>query len=170
MKLDIVVEKQATQTMRKSVAGNVIQQKLWKWILMKKIKRRRFIKICFSIHDPTTLDAQGVDIGRQYCSEIFYSDEEQKKVAEKIRDEINKKHNGKVVTKISKVLNYKKAEDFHQKYEKILNMNLVTTEWLEKNLSKVKFLMLHGTCHQPKEMQLKNMKINIFQCNVLGCR
>ena len=82
----------------------------------KRLKEEDLLRFVFSIHDPTTLDAQGVDIGRQYRSEIFYSDEEQKKVAEKIRDEINKKQNGKVVTKISKVLNYKKAEDFHQKY------------------------------------------------------
>ena len=74
------------------------------------------LRSVFSIHDPTTLNRQGVDIGRQYRSEIFYSDDEQRKSAEKIRDEINKKLNGKVVTKISKVSNYKKAEKIHQKY------------------------------------------------------
>ena len=82
----------------------------------KKISYEDLLRFVFSIHDPTTLDSQGVDIGRQYRSEIFYSDEVQRKSAEKIRGEINKKLNGKVVTKISKVLNYKKAEEYHQKY------------------------------------------------------
>ncbi len=82
----------------------------------KKLSYEDLLRFVFSIHDPTTLNRQGVDIGRQYRSEIFYSDDEQRKSAEKIRDEINKKLNGKVVTKISKVSNYKKAEKIHQKY------------------------------------------------------
>ena len=59
------------------------------------------LRFFFSIHDPTTLNRQGPDIGTQYRSEIFYINDDQKKIAEKIRDEFNKKLNGKVVTKIS---------------------------------------------------------------------
>ena len=67
-------------------------------------------------HDPTTLNRQGPDIGTQYRSEIFYINDDQKKIAEKIRDEFNKKLNGKVVTKISQESNYVCAEEYHQKY------------------------------------------------------
>ena len=70
------------------------------------------------IHDPTTLNRQGPDIGTQYRSEIFYTKEEQKVIAEKVIEEANEKFKGKVVTKISKESNYCKAEDYHQKYLK----------------------------------------------------
>ena len=68
------------------------------------------------MHDPTTLDQQGPDIGTQYRSEIFYSNLVQKNLAEKILSKFDKKYNGKVVTKISEIKNYCKAEDYHQKY------------------------------------------------------
>jgi methionine-S-sulfoxide reductase len=70
----------------------------------------------FKIHDPTTLNSQGPDIGSQYRSEIFYLNEEQKNTAEKIIEKENKKLSGKVVTKLSIVKNYCTAEEYHQKY------------------------------------------------------
>ena len=70
------------------------------------------------MHDPTTLNQQGPDIGSQYRSEIFYETEKQKEIAQKILNQLNKKFNGKIVTKISKKLNYSKAEEYHQKYFK----------------------------------------------------
>ena len=72
----------------------------------------------FEFHHPTTLNAQGPDIGTQYRSEIFYVNENQMKIAEKTIEENNKKLSGKVVTKLSKLKNYCKAEDYHQKYLK----------------------------------------------------
>ena len=74
------------------------------------------LRFVFSSHDPTTLNRQGPDVGRQYRSEIFFMNDNQKKEAEIVRGEFNKKFNGGVVTKISKVSNYKKAEEYHQKY------------------------------------------------------
>ena len=74
------------------------------------------LRFFFSIHDPTTLNRQGPDIGTQYRSEIFYNDEKEKEMAKKIKDEINKKLDGKVVTYITKKTNYVRAEDCHQKY------------------------------------------------------
>ena len=82
----------------------------------KKISYGKILKSFFEIHNPTTLNAQGPDIGTQYRSEIFYINEQQMKVAEKIIEEKNKKFSGKVVTKLSKLKNYCKAEDYHQKY------------------------------------------------------
>ena len=74
------------------------------------------INYFFEIHDPTTLNQQGYDIGTQYRSEIFYTSEKQKKIAEDILKENNIKFNGKIVTNISENKNYCKAEDYHQKY------------------------------------------------------
>ena len=81
-----------------------------------KISYEEILHYFFEIHNPTTLNAQGPDIGTQYRSEIFYINELQMKTAEKIIEEKNKKLSGKVVTKLSKLNNYCKAEDYHQKY------------------------------------------------------
>ena len=70
----------------------------------------------FEIHDPTSVNRQGPDIGSQYRSEIFYSNSKQKEIAENVIKKFNKKYNGKIVTKISEIKNYCKAEDYHQKY------------------------------------------------------
>ena len=82
----------------------------------KKISYEKILQYFFEIHDPTTLNAQGPDIGTQYRSEIFYENEYQMKIAKNIIEENNKKLAGKVVTKLSKIKNYCKAEDYHQKY------------------------------------------------------
>ena len=81
-----------------------------------KISYEEILNYFFNIHDPTTLNSQGPDIGTQYRSEIFYINEEQKKIAEKIIEENDKKLSGKVVTKLSPLKNYCKAEEYHQKY------------------------------------------------------
>ena len=73
-------------------------------------------RLFFKIHDPTTLDRQGPNIGHQYRSEIFFNTEEEKVTAQKILNEVNEKLNGKVVTVIRKEKNYCKAEEYHQKY------------------------------------------------------
>tara|TARA_B100002019_G_scaffold39057_1_gene32738 strand:+ start:298 stop:741 length:444 start_codon:yes stop_codon:yes gene_type:complete len=80
------------------------------------ISYEKILEFFFEIHDPTTLNAQGPDIGTQYRSEIFYLNETQKSVAQKIIEKNNKKLNDKVVTKLSLANNYCKAEEYHQKY------------------------------------------------------
>ena len=82
----------------------------------KIITYEKILKTFFQIHDPTTLNSQGPDIGTQYRSEIFYLNPEQKKIAEKVLKETNEKLSGKVVTKISLLKNYCPAEEYHQKY------------------------------------------------------
>ena len=82
----------------------------------KKISYEKILQYFFEIHNPTTLNSQGPDIGTQYRSEIFYVNEYQMKIAEKIIEENNIKYSGKVVTKLSKLKNYCRAEDYHQKY------------------------------------------------------
>ena len=70
----------------------------------------------FEMHDPTTLNRQGPDIGTQYRSEIFFINDKQKKIAEETKLIFDKKYDGKIKTNISKEINYCKAEDYHQKY------------------------------------------------------
>tara|TARA_Y100000591_G_C21640940_1_gene597806 strand:+ start:320 stop:772 length:453 start_codon:yes stop_codon:yes gene_type:complete len=82
------------------------------------VSYEELVKVFFKIHDPTQLNRQGPDIGTQYRSEIFYKDGEQKKIAEKVKNEFNKKLNGKVVTNISKEKLYQAAESYHQYYLK----------------------------------------------------
>ena len=84
---------------------------------MKKLSlTKKILKIFFQIHDPTTLNSQGPDFGTQYRSEIFYLNDNQKKIAEKVLQNENEKLSGKVVTKISLLKNYCPAEEYHQKY------------------------------------------------------
>ena len=81
------------------------------------------MRFFFDFHDATQLNGQGLNIGTNYRSEIFYISEDQKKVAEKIFKKQNEKLKGKVVTKISKEKNYCKAEEYHQKYFQKKNFN-----------------------------------------------
>jgi peptide-methionine (S)-S-oxide reductase len=82
----------------------------------KQITFEEILNKFFNLHDPTTLNSQGPDFGTQYRSEIFYNDDNQKKIAKKVFEEFNKKLSGKVVTKISPTTNYCRAEEYHQKY------------------------------------------------------
>ena len=82
----------------------------------KVITYEQILDFFFEIHDPTTLNQQGYDIGTQYRSEIFYTDENQKEIAQKVLNRTNAKYNGKIVTNISKNKNYCRAEEYHQKY------------------------------------------------------
>ena len=82
----------------------------------KIISYEKILEYFFEIHDPTTLNSQGPDFGTQYRSEIFYLNEKQKLIAEKIVKDINIKLSEKVVTKITLVNNYCPAEEYHQRY------------------------------------------------------
>ena len=82
----------------------------------KIITYEKILKVFFQIHDPTTLNSQGPDFGTQYRSEIFYLNDNQKKIAEKVLSDTNERLSGKVVTKISLLKNYCPAEEYHQKY------------------------------------------------------
>ncbi len=76
------------------------------------------LDVFWSIHDPTTLNRQGPDIGAQYRSAIFYLDEEQKIKAEssKAKLEASKRFKNPVVTKIVSASDFWEAEEYHQQY------------------------------------------------------
>ena len=82
----------------------------------KIISYEKILNIFFEIHDPTTLNSQGPDFGTQYRSEIFYLNNIQKQIAEKVFKETNQKLSGRLLTKISLLKNYYPAEEYHQKY------------------------------------------------------
>ena len=82
----------------------------------KLISYEKILEYFFEIHDPTTLNSQGPDYGTQYRSEIFYLNDQQKSIAEKIVEKVNERLSGNVVTKISLVKNYCAAEEYHQRY------------------------------------------------------
>lgn len=76
------------------------------------------LEVFFKTHDPTTLNRQGNDIGPQYRSAIFYHNDEQKNIAEEIKKELadQKIWDDPIVTEISPLTNYYKAENYHQNY------------------------------------------------------
>ena len=83
-----------------------------------KVPFSEILKVFFTMHDPTTLNQQGNDIGTQYRSAIFYHNESQKNVSEKIIAELNaaKAYPTQIVTEVSKFDVFYKAEDYHQDY------------------------------------------------------
>jgi peptide-methionine (S)-S-oxide reductase len=81
-----------------------------------QITFKQILNLFFKMHDSTQKDMQYPDVGTQYRSEIFYETDEQKQVALGILNEFNKKLDGKIQTNISKIKNYCKAEEYHQKY------------------------------------------------------
>jgi len=76
------------------------------------------LRIFFTVHDPTTLNRQGNDVGTQYRSVIFYHGQEQKKAAEKIMKDISDRKiwDNPMVTELSPFVAFYKAEDYHQEY------------------------------------------------------
>jgi peptide-methionine (S)-S-oxide reductase len=81
-----------------------------------KISYKKILDLFFKMHDPTQKDMQYPDVGTQYRSEIFFETSEQKQVASEVLNEFNKILDGKIQTNISKIKNYCKAEEYHQKY------------------------------------------------------
>ena len=110
-----------TTTYKEVCTGNTNHAEVVKLDFDEKIiSYEKILKIFFQIHDPTTLNSQGPDFGTQYRSEIFYLNDNQKIIAEKVLKDVNERLSGKVVTKISLLKNYCPAEEYHQKYlEKI---------------------------------------------------
>ena len=81
------------------------------------IKFETLLNTFWEIHDPTTLNRQGPDVGTQYRSAIFYTNEEQRIKSEESKKNLNiNKFNGKIVTEIIKATTFYPAEEYHQHY------------------------------------------------------
>lgn len=84
----------------------------------KQISFLELLEVFFQTHDPTTLNQQGADHGTQYRSAIFYHNDEQKRLAEKVKNELNASgaFSNPIVTEITPFKKFYKAEDYHQNY------------------------------------------------------
>ncbi len=80
------------------------------------ISYENLIEEFWKCHNPTTLDRQGADVGRQYRSVIYYFNDYQKKIADKSKDKFQHTFKNRIVTEISKADTFYKAEEYHQKY------------------------------------------------------
>ena len=83
-----------------------------------KVTYRELVRAFFDLHDPTTPNRQGPDVGSQYRSVIFYHDEQQRKIAEQVKKELNQsgKYRYPIVTGIIPAEEFYKAEEYHQRY------------------------------------------------------
>ena len=83
-----------------------------------KTSVEEILKVFFTVHDPTTLNRQGADVGTQYRSVIFYRNEHQRSIARSIIDALNNEHvyENPVVTQLVPFTAFYKAEDYHQDY------------------------------------------------------
>ena len=84
----------------------------------KIISYEQLLKVFWEIHDPTTVNRQGNDVGEQYRSVIFYTTSEQKKIAEKVKSKLNKSgyYEKPIVTQIEPLIHFYEAEDYHKNY------------------------------------------------------
>ena len=81
------------------------------------VNYEELVNLFFKMHDPTTLNRQGPDIGTQYRSEIFCLDDDQYLIADTMKRKFNKEiYNDKIVTSISMASIFWIAEEYHQKY------------------------------------------------------
>ncbi len=82
------------------------------------ISLREILEIFFTIHDPTTLNRQGNDVGPQYRSAVFWETHEQKEVTEQVIQEFEEKGiwKNKIVTEVSQLKAFYPAEEYHQRY------------------------------------------------------
>ena len=89
------------------------------------VNYEELVSLFYEIHDPTTLNKQGPDIGTQYRSEIFCLDDDQYLIADTMKRKLNKEvYDDRIVTSISMADNFWIAEEYHQKYiRKKKNMN-----------------------------------------------
>ena len=84
------------------------------------ISYEQLLDIFFDLHDPTTIDRQGPDVGSQYRSAIFYKNEEEKTLVEIKINQVNEsgKFRSRVVTEVAPLSDFYDAEDYHQDYYK----------------------------------------------------
>ena len=82
------------------------------------VSLKEILQVFFTIHDPTTLNRQGADVGTQYRSVIFYENEAQRQVAEEVIAEVNAAQiwKGPIVTELMPLPAFYQAEDYHQEY------------------------------------------------------
>lgn len=84
----------------------------------EQVTYRQLVEFFYKMHDPTTVNRQGPDVGSQYRSAVFYYDNEQKETAQKVTEQVQKHwwREGKIATQILPAGDWWDAEDYHQRY------------------------------------------------------
>jgi len=111
----------------------------------KIISFKDILEVFFTVHDPTTLNRQGYDVGNQYRSVIFYHSDEQKKIAEEVIKELDKskKWKNKIVTEVKQFDKFFEAEPYHQNYFKINATERYCRTVIEPKVNKFRKLYLN---------------------------
>jgi peptide-methionine (S)-S-oxide reductase len=83
-----------------------------------RVSYEQLLGVFWSIHDPTTLNRQGPDVGAQYRSAVFYHDEDQRRIAEASKETLEKsaRFRRRIVTEIVPASRFYRAEEYHQRY------------------------------------------------------
>ena len=105
----------------------------------EQISFRQLLEVFWKTHDPTTLNRQGPDIGPQYRSAIFYHNEEQKRIAEESKNEMDRSgyYNNPIVTEIEPFTNFYVAEDYHQDYYESNPNQPYCRTWIDPKMKKL---------------------------------
>lgn len=98
------------------------------------------LEVFFSIHDPTTVDRQGPDVGSQYRSAVFYHDDEQRQTVEHVIGELERSgaYDRPIVTEVEPLNRFHVAEDYHHDYYERNPENRYCTVVIEPKLSKIR--------------------------------
>lgn len=107
------------------------------------ISYETILEVFFTVHDPTQLNRQGNDIGTQYRSAIFYIDDEQKIIADNVKQKFQHYFDSDIVTEITELSNYHEAEEYHHNYFKLNPGNGYCQMVVAPKLSKVRKKMAH---------------------------
>lgn len=105
-----------------------------------KISFDELLEVFWSVHDPTTLNRQGADVGTQYRSVVFYHNEKQRQLAESYKEKLNKSgaYKDPIVTEISTFTVFYKAENYHQDYYNLNKAQPYCTFVIQPKLDKFK--------------------------------
>lgn len=98
----------------------------------------KILDIYFQIHDPTSFQKQGNDVGKQYEAIIFFHSDSQKQIAKAFLDKVKSSYNQKIYTKIEKVTDFFEAEDYHFNYYVNNKLNPYCVFVIRPKLNKVK--------------------------------
>lgn len=103
------------------------------------ISYEKLLEVFFKLHDPTTLNRQGSDVGTQYRSSIFYHNDDQKKTAEKVKAEIEKSgiYEGNIVTEIVPFKTFYEAENYHKNYYELNRSQLYCQVVIDPKVQKL---------------------------------
>ena len=81
-----------------------------------EVPYEKLLEVFFKIHDPTTLNQQGNDVGTQYRSGIYYHNDEQKQIAEEVKERMQSQFGNSIVSEVEEIRNFNRAEEYHQQF------------------------------------------------------